>query len=141
MTPILDMTLRLSALAPACALAACVPGGQATATGAPGGVAAADYLGVETRLLAEDLVNFRVAMRGTVTRADVSAYAECAAAQYTLIRGYGFARHVRTGVEEQGNNWVGDAVYTISASLPAGAKTLDAEVVAAQCAENGIPTV
>ncbi|MGV6811387.1 MAG: hypothetical protein ACWA47_04005 [Brevirhabdus sp.] len=131
---------RLVALAPACALAACVPGDNEASKGpvTRGDMA---YLGVETRLLADDLVNFRVTMRGTVTRADVSAYAECAAAQYTLIRGFGFARHVRTGVEEQGKTWVGDAVYTISASLPAGARTLDAEVVTAQCAENGIPTV
>lgn len=136
----LHIALRLGALAPACALAACMQGDEQVtrASTAAGGV---EYLGIETRLLAEDLVNFRVAMRGTVTRADVSAYAECAAAQYTLIRGYGFVRHVRTGVEEQGKTWVGDAVYTISASLPAGAKTLDAEVVAADCAENGIPTV
>lgn len=135
----LHTATRLAVLAPACAMAACMQGDE-VARG-PANLGDTQYLGVETRLLADDLVNFRVAMRGTVTRADVSAYAECAAAQYTLIRGYGFVRHVRTGVEEQGKTWVGDAVYTISASLPAGAKTLDAEVVAADCAENGIPTV
>ena len=68
-------------------------------------------------------------------------YAECAAAQYALIRGYGFARHLRTNVDEEGGIWRGDAVYTISSALPRGLKTIDAEVVAADCAENGIPMV
>ena len=71
----------------------------------------------------------------------MSDYAECAAAQYTLIRGYGFARHVRTNVTEEGGIWRADAVYTISPSLPKGLKTIDAEVTAFQCAERGIPTV
>jgi maleate cis-trans isomerase len=75
------------------------------------------------------------------TRDDVDAYARCAAAQYALIRGFGFARHVRTNVQEQGGVWVADAVYTISPALPRGLQTLDAEVVAAACADQGIPTV
>jgi len=100
-----------------------------------------DYQAIETRLLDGDLVNFRVAMRGARDESDVERYAECAAAQYTLIRGYGFARHVRTLVREQGGNWRGDAIYTISAALPRGLRTIDAEVTAANCAENGIPMV
>lgn len=99
------------------------------------------YDGVETRLLDDDLVNFRVAMRGARTKADVADYGECAAAQYALIRGYGFARHVRTSVEIEGGTWRGDAVYTVSAALPDGLKTIDAEVTVANCADNGIPTV
>jgi len=104
---------------------------------------APDYAGIETRLLDGDLVNFLVEMRGARDRADVSRYAECAAAQYTLIRGYGFARHLRTNVTDGGESglWRGDAIYTISPDLPEGLKTLDAEVVAADCAENGIPMV
>ncbi|QBY00157.1 hypothetical protein E2K80_04905 [Rhodophyticola sp. CCM32] len=102
---------------------------------------AAFYDGVETRLLDDDLVNFHVQMTGMATRADVEDYAKCAAAQYALIRGYGFARHVRTNVQEEGGVWRGDAVYTISPALPRGLQTLDAEVVAAACAEQGIPTV
>ncbi len=99
------------------------------------------YRGVDTRLLDGDLVNFHVAMVGEDLAEDVDQYAECAAAQYTLIRGYGFARHVRTNVVEEGGIWRGDAVYTISPALPRGLKTIDAEVVAAHCAENGIPMV
>ncbi|MDA7426612.1 hypothetical protein [Thalassococcus lentus] len=99
------------------------------------------YEGINTRLLDGDLVQFEVEMRGARGNEDVANYAECAAAQYALIRGYGFARHLRTNVYEEGGLWRGDAVYTISAALPRGLKTIDAEVVALACAENGIPMV
>ncbi|MEO0749088.1 MAG: hypothetical protein AAFZ10_12035 [Pseudomonadota bacterium] len=99
------------------------------------------YLGIETHLLDGDLVNFQVEMTGARDRRDVTRYADCAAAQYTLIRGFGFARHVRTNVAEQSGTWLGDAVYVISPSLPDGVNQLDAEVVAQDCAENGIPMV
>ncbi|GAA6187416.1 hypothetical protein NBRC116596_04790 [Litorivita sp. NS0012-18] len=127
----------LGALGLMAALGACAPSGQDVSRAAP----APQYLGIETQLLDGDLVNFQVAMRGASGRADVAQFAQCAAAQYTLIRGYGFARHLRTNVTEQGGLWRGDAIYTISPALPRGLKTIDAEVVAAHCAENGIPAV
>ncbi|WP_432612865.1 hypothetical protein [Litoreibacter halocynthiae] len=102
---------------------------------------APEYLGIETRRLDDDLVSFLVRMRGARTKADVADYGKCAAAQYALIRGFGFARHVRTNVQEEGGLWAGDAVYTISAALPDGLQTIDAEVAVAECAETGIPTV
>ncbi len=100
-----------------------------------------EYQGVETRKLDSDLVSFLVRMKGARTKADVADYGKCAAAQYALIRGAGFARHVRTNVQEQGNIWIGDAVYTISDALPDGLQTIDAEVVVEDCAATGIPTV
>jgi hypothetical protein len=100
-----------------------------------------DYKGVETKLLDGDLVQFNVAMTKALSAEDVADYAECAAAQYTLIRGYGFARHVRTNVTQEGGIFKGDAVYTISPSLPRGIKTIDAEVTVSECMERGIPTV
>jgi len=127
----------LSALAGLCAVAACTAGEGPR----PGSMPPATYDGVETRLLDDDLVNFQVRMTGVATRDDLAAYARCAAAQYALIRGFGFARHVRTNVQEQGGVWTADAVYTISPALPRGLQTLDAEVVAAACADQGIPTV
>lgn len=102
---------------------------------------APEYRGVQTSLLEGDLVQFQVSMVGARNGKDVDDYAECAAAQYALIRGYGFARHLRTNVDEKGGVWSADAVYTISPSLPRGLRTIDAEVVVADCAENGIPTV
>ncbi len=100
-----------------------------------------EYLGVETRLLEGDLVSFLVAMRGARGREDVARYGECAAAQYALIRGYGFARHVRTGIEKRNGVWYGDAGYVISATIPDGLRTIDAEVTVAACIEQGIATV
>ena len=99
------------------------------------------YLGIETILLDGDLVSFRVAMTGARNNEDVAAYGRCAAAQYALIRGFGFARHVRTNVAKTGGTWRGDAVYTISAALPEGLRTIDAEVAVRDCGAQGIPTV
>ncbi len=110
-------------------------------TAAPDAAFAPQYGGIETLLLDGDLVNFRVEMTGARDNEDVAAYARCAAAQYALIRGFGFARHVRTNVDNQGGTWRGDAVYTISAALPEGLKTIDAEVTVRDCGAQGIPTV
>ena len=100
-----------------------------------------DYRGVETRLLEGDLVEFRVAMAGARDGQDVLDYAECAAAQYALIRGFGFARQVRTNVSEEGGVWRADAIYTVSPAVPRGLRTIDAEVAVENCRERGIPTV
>lgn len=100
-----------------------------------------DYLGSETRLLDDDIVQFSVKMIGARKIADVAEYAECVAAQYTLIRGYGFARHVSTTVAEKDGHWQGDAFYTVSDALPRGRRQIDAEVIVAACNENEVPTV
>ncbi len=100
-----------------------------------------EYLGVETNLLDGDLVQFNVAMTKAMSNRDIERYADCAAAQYTLIRGYGYARHVRTKVKEEGGVWSADAVYTISPTLPDGLVTIDAESTVADCKATGIPTV
>lgn len=100
-----------------------------------------EYRKIETRLLDKDLVQFEVEMTNALSFADVEDYAQCAAAGYTLIRGWGFARHVRTQVSEEANVWQADAVYTISPGLPRGLHTIDAEVVATSCEDRGIPTV
>lgn len=99
------------------------------------------YLGIETILLDSDLVTFRVAMSGARGTDDVDAFARCAAAQYSLIRGFGFARHLRTNMAQSGGIWRGDAVYTVSAALPRGLRTIDAEVTVRDCGAQGIPTV
>jgi hypothetical protein len=132
---------RLRHISPAVLALAAGTSGCAMTDSADPAAFAPQYDGIQTRLLDGDLVNFRVAMRGARSQADVADYAECAAAQYALIRGYGFARHVRTNVDEKGGVWSGDAVYTISPALPRGLRTIDAEVTVQNCAENGIPTV
>lgn len=135
MGPRLSFTGLIAALT---ALFGCAP---ADAPDQSRDAAAPAYRGVETRLLEGDLVNVRVYMERAQSPQDVAAYAECAAAQYTLIRGYGFARHVRTNVDENSGYWQADAVYTISPGLPRGLSTIDAEVTVANCTELGIPTV
>lgn len=120
-------------------LAACEPEADpATRADAPFNP---EYLGIETALLDGDLVSFRVKMKGARDNEDVAKYGECAAAQYALIRGYGFARHVRTNVDMRGGMWEGDAVFVISDALPEGLRTIDAEVTVAACEENRIPTI
>ena len=100
------------------------------------------YYGLQTGLLDNDLVQFHVTLSGTQSTEQVARHAaECAAAQYTLIRGFGFARHVRTRIGQQADRLSADAVYKISRSLPQGTKTIDAEVVADACARDNIPMV
>ena len=122
-------------------LAGCVTAAPQPGDGVMGAPENAVYRGIETRLLDGELVNFNVAMEGARGASDVIAYARCAAAQYALIRGMGFARHVRTNVTQQGGLWRADAVYTVSPALPRGSRTIDAEVTVADCTEQGIPTV
>ncbi|MES2968488.1 MAG: hypothetical protein V4804_07055 [Pseudomonadota bacterium] len=122
-------------------LTACAAGPEVTSQDTLATSGAAQYQGIETILLDGDLVNFRVAMTGARDELDVEAYGRCAAAQYALIRGFGFARHVRTTVAQDDDIWRGDAVYTISAALPRGLKTIDAEVTVRDCGAQRIPTV
>ncbi|MEZ5798461.1 MAG: hypothetical protein R3D63_13895 [Paracoccaceae bacterium] len=125
-----------SLLAASAALGACTGGPEVSQ-----GPRDPSYLGIETILLDGEMVSFRVAMKGARNEADVETYGRCAAAQYALIRGFGFARHVRTQVAKAGETWRGDAVYLISAALPEGIRTIDAEVTVRDCGELGIPTV
>ncbi len=120
------------------ALGGCTPGEQVARGDLPFDPV---YRGIETRLLDGDLVGFVVEMTGARDGEDVVEYARCAAAQYTLIRGYGFARHVRTRVAQESGVWRADAVYTVSPALPQGLQTIDAEVTVDDCTARGIPTV
>ena len=138
-----QLLIPASLLTASAVLSACA--GSTTAATPPPNATESDfhptYLGIETNLMDGDLVDFKVSMTGARNNDDVSAYARCAAAQYALIRGYGFARHVRTNVDETGGTWNADAVYTISAALPRGLRTIDAEVTVRDCGMQGIPTV
>jgi len=125
--------LLASLMATLLALGACAPSG--TVAGKPA------YFGIRTQLLDGDLVGFQVALRNAPGPDAVEAYARCAAAQYALIRGFGFARQIRTTIDERAGLWRADAVYLISAALPAGSRTIDAEVTVRDCGDLGIPTI
>lgn len=127
-------------------LAGCLPPAYERRAEPVGPIEAVDaqHLGIETRLLDNELVSFAVQLRPNFdVPGDIAVedYARCAAAQYAVIRGYGFTRHVRTLVSEEAGIWRADAVYTISPALPQGERTIDAEVTVADCQLRGIPTV
>lgn len=128
---------RAAAFALAGGLAACAPadGAEVARQEAP------EYLGVETRMLDVDLVQFLLSARGIAGPAEMAAYGRCAAAQYAVIRGMGHARHIRTTTRQDGGLWRGDAVYTLSAAEPAGESAIDAAETLAECRVQGIPAV
>ncbi|MDP3197902.1 hypothetical protein [Tabrizicola sp.] len=133
------MAQRLSLLASlgtaTAALGACAPGGEVPEERGQAPV----YQGVSTILLDKDLVSLTVALTGTKDGSDVEAYGRCAAAQYALDQGFGFARQVRTIVKKDGRTWVGDAVYLLSAERPEGLRTIDTAQAVAECEVLGIP--
>ncbi|SEK70520.1 hypothetical protein [Pacificibacter marinus] len=135
------LSQRVAKITLGCVLSAVVMGCVQNAPDVSRAQGMPTYLGVETRLLDGDLVNFIVSVTGQATKNDVAAYSECAAAQYALIRGFGFARHLRTNVSQEAGIWRADAVYTISSALPDGLRTIDAEVIVSNCREFRIPTV
>lgn len=97
------------------------------------------YVGAEAEALDAELVRITAEMLGARRAEDVADYALCALAGYADARGHGFARHLRTTVEETGGLWRADAVYTISPAIPAGARTIDVEAQMSACEETGIP--
>lgn len=98
------------------------------------------YEPIETRLLDVDLVSFKATVRGARGPGDMRDATDCAAAQYALIRGYGYARHIRTNLKVEGVVWEADAAYTISVDLPRGTNTLEAAATVAECQARGLPT-
>lgn len=120
------------------AVAACTPG-QAPVVDQ--GDFVPEYGTVTTKLLDGDLVSFDVKMTGARNDGDVIAFNDCAAAQYALIRGAGFVRRVRNDITRERGVWIGTGVYTLSEAHPGGRYSIDAEVTAADCRANNIPTV
>jgi hypothetical protein len=132
------MTYVFAFLATFGLLLACAPHGQEVSK-TPSG--AMEYINVETRLMKPELVNMVVNMRNPRTANDVLAYVECAAAQYTLIRGFGFAGRIQVNVSEDKGIWSGNAIYTLSNAHPGGRHVIDAEVTVEDCTAHNIPMV
>ena len=133
-----QMTYVFALLVTLSLLVACAPQGQEVSK-APTGTM--EYINVDTRLMKPELVNMVVTMRNPRTPTDVLAYVECAAAQYTLIRGFGFAGRVQVNVSEDKGIWAGNAIYTLSNAHPGGRHTIDAEVTVEDCTAHNIPMV
>lgn len=98
------------------------------------------YGGADPVGMGDDLYGFLITMKGAKDAAEVEGYVTCVVSGYALKQNAGFARKVRVEVTEEGGVWSADAVYSISPALPRGIMTIDAEVMAADCAERGIPT-
>lgn len=133
-------------LAALLALSACAPGeARVSDPISPTAPTSADrenaYLGVQTALLDSDLVNFKLAMRGSEREEDLLDYANCAAAQYSQIRDFGYARLVRISYASASGISSADAVYTISQDEPRGINLIDASLILQMCDFEGIPTV
>ena len=133
-----QMTYVFALLATLSLLVACTPQGQEISK-AP--IGAMEYINVDTRLMKPELVNMVVTMRNPRTPTDVLAYVECAAAQYTLIRGFGFAGRIQVNVTEDEGIWAGNAIYILSNAHPGGRHTIDAEVTVEDCTAHSIPMV
>ncbi|WP_153010493.1 hypothetical protein [Falsirhodobacter sp. alg1] len=104
-------------------------------------VAMPSYLGVQTIRIDDELAAFRVGIDHPRASADIDAYTDCVAAQYALIRGYGYARLIRTNIDERGRAWVADAVYALSMNAPDGVRVIEAASTVAACKAQSIPTV
>jgi len=129
----------MAALISTCAaLAACTPVEQPDVDQ---GEFMPEYGVITTKLLDGDLVSFDVEMTGARNNDDVLAFNDCVAAQYELIRGAGFVRRVRNDVKLRRGIWMGTGIYTLSEFHPGGLISIDAEVTAAECRANNIPTV
>jgi hypothetical protein len=95
----------------------------------------------EDEPIEDGLVRVRVDVKNAKQDAAVLSFANCTAARYAIDRGFAFARHIMSTLDYKFDLKSAEAVYLLSATLPPGSKKLDVEVVAINCAENGIPMV
>ena len=100
-----------------------------------------NYVSAEAELIGDGLVKIFASVKNAESDHFASDFAACVAARYALLRGFGFARLVTDSVSLTQDIRTATSVYSITARLPAGVRKLDAEVVAVNCAENGIPMV
>ena len=128
------LTTRMLLTGSLAGLAACAGQGPNSVIKAP------TYLGAKVEALGDDLVAFRVSLKGAKDVGAIEDYTRCVAAGYAQKQGGGFLRHIRTNTDEEGGIWRADAVYSVSSALPKGLQTIDAEVTVDDCAQRGIPT-
>lgn len=99
-----------------------------------------DYRRADVTLMGGDLVRVQLAIKGATEQEQLDSYARCVVAGYAVKNNAGFARHVRTITDKEGGIWHADAVYSVTAALPEGLVTIDAELTAEDCESQGIPT-
>ncbi len=104
------------------------------------GLARATYLSADAVGWKDDLVRVRVTLKGADAEAAAGEFARCIAAGYAVKNNAGFVRHVLTLTDKEGGIWRGDAVYSVTAALPRGVQTIDADVTVEECGDRAIPT-
>ena len=123
------------------AMAGVVSACDQTRVATPASYEAVEYVSANSELIGDGLVKVSASVKNAQSDKFASDFAACVAARYALLRGFGFARLVTDTVTRSDDIRTATSVFSISARLPAGVRKLDAEVVAVNCAENGIPMV
>ena len=100
-----------------------------------------EYMFTEAELIGEVLVRISDSVTNVQSDHFVTEFAACVAARYAFLRGFGFARLVTDSVSRADDVRTATSVYSSTSRLPARVRKLDADVVAVNCAENGIPMV
>jgi len=98
------------------------------------------YLNAATTLVDNEIVQVDVVAEGGDLIKALPIYADCVAAQYTLIRGMAYLRRVsgsqRGGLQTRSET----TIYKLSDSKPKGASVIDAQETLTACKSQDIPT-
>ncbi len=98
------------------------------------------FLGAQTRLIANDMVDVTVSA-ARPRQGAMKAYADCVGSQYAIIRGMDYARKVTSLRSGNGDVLTDKVTYLISEIPPSGEFVLNAKDVVAKCNRAGVPTV
>ncbi len=124
-------TLIVAAILPLLMLSACGRAQQPETT---------EYLNAATTLVDNEIVQVDVVAQGGDLIKALPVYADCVAAQYTLIRGLAYLRRVsgsqRGGLQTRTET----TIYKLSDIKPQGARVIDAQETLATCQSLDIPT-
>lgn len=124
-------TLIVGALLPLLLLSACGRAQELETT---------KYLNAATTLVDNEIVQVDVVAEGGDLIRALPVYADCVAAQYTLIRGLAYLRRVsgsqRGGLQTRSET----TIYKLSDSKPKGDSVIDALETVTTCKSQNIPT-
>lgn len=87
-----------------------------------------------------ELVRVEVAATGGNTQTAVPRYADCVAAQYTLIRGLSYLRRISMDQKRRSDTRLANVVYTLSGEKPRGSAVIVAERAVDACKTANVPT-
>lgn len=99
-----------------------------------------EFLGAQTRLVANDMVDVTVSA-ARPRKGAMKAYADCVGSQYALIRGMPYARRVTAQRSGQSDVLTDKVTFLISPVAPGGDFVLNAGEVVSKCKRAGVPTV